>query len=132
MLLLDTNIVSFLFKRDSRFVPYQEQLRGQTLAIAFVTVGELYKWPLERNWGEERRRALESLIHGFAVLPYDDQLARTWAELMAAGKRAGRVPNFADSWIAATALRHGLALVTHNAKHFQKVAGLKIITAVSE
>jgi tRNA(fMet)-specific endonuclease VapC len=35
----------------------------------------------------------------------------------------------ADSWIAATAIRHKLPIVTHNKKHFEHVPGLSIISA---
>jgi predicted nucleic acid-binding protein len=33
-----------------------------------------------------------------------------------------------DAWIAATALRHGLRLVTHNRRHFEGITGLRIIS----
>ena len=92
MLLIDTNIVSFLFKQDSRAKLYTPWLRGQPLVIAFVTAAELYKWPLERGWGPEEREALDRFVRSFAVLPYDDALARTWAWLMADAKRAGVCP----------------------------------------
>jgi predicted nucleic acid-binding protein len=35
--------------------------------------------------------------------------------------------SFPDSWIAATALRHGMPLVTHNAQHFEGIPDLTII-----
>ena len=126
MILLDTNIVSFFFKTDSRSALYAPWLRGQTLAITFVTAGELYRWPLERGWGMQKREALDRLTRSFAILPYDDALSRSWASLMADGKRRGCVPTFADSWIAATAIRHGLVLVTHNPSDFFGIEQLTI------
>jgi predicted nucleic acid-binding protein len=126
MLLLDTNIVSFSFKADSRSQLYASWLQGQSLAIAFVTAAELYKWPLERGWGTEKRETLDRFVGSFAVLPYDDALARAWAQLMADCKRRGRVPDFADAWIAATAIRHTLVLVTHNPKDFAGIQGLTV------
>jgi len=126
MLLIDTNIVSFLFKSDSRADLYAPWLRDQDLAVSFVTAAELYKWPLERGWGAERVAALDRFVRSFAVLPYDDALARTWARLMADAKRRGGVPNFADAWIGATGLRYGLVLVTHNPKHFAGIEGLTV------
>lgn len=128
MLLIDTNIVSFLFKKDSRADLYAPWLRNQELAVSFVTAAELYKWPLERGWGQEKQAALDRFVRSFLLLPYDNALARTWARLMADAKRRGNVPNFADAWIAATALRHDLALVTHNPKHFAGIEGLTVWT----
>ena len=33
-----------------------------------------------------------------------------------------------DAWIAATALRHGLPLVTHNRRHFESIPALRVIS----
>jgi predicted nucleic acid-binding protein len=127
MLLLDTDIVSFLFKADSRAQLYAPRLQGQSLAIAFMTVAELYKWPFERNWGEPRKQGLAQHLKNYIVLPYDDALAWAWAELVAKTCRA-RPMSLQDSWVAATALRHALPLVTHNRKHFDNVPGLTMIS----
>ena len=42
-------------------------------------------------------------------------------------ERAGRRISCADAWIAATALRFGVPLVTHNANDYLGVADLTII-----
>jgi hypothetical protein len=49
--LLDTNIVSYLFKRDSRAAQYAPHLIDRELAIAMMTVAELLQWAAIRNWG---------------------------------------------------------------------------------
>ena len=51
---------------------------------------------------------------------------------MATRQRAGQSITPNDAWIAACALRHGVPLVTHNAKHFQNIEDLEIITEWSE
>ena len=128
MLLLDTNIISFQFRGDTRAALYRPQLAGEVQAIAFVTLAEIYKWPIERNFSPERRAALEQHVQSYLVLPFDDALARRWAEMSVQLKRAGRGISDADGWIAATALRHDVALVTHNRKHFEHIPGLKLIS----
>jgi predicted nucleic acid-binding protein len=35
---------------------------------------------------------------------------------------------YADAWIAATAMAYKVPLITHNRKHFEGVAGLKVIS----
>lgn len=42
--LLDTNIVSYLFKQDSRAFLYEPHLLNQELAISLMTVAELLQW----------------------------------------------------------------------------------------
>lgn len=127
-MVVDTNIVSYFLRRDTRAAAYEPHLRDQTLFISFMTVAELYKWPFVRNWGTAKTTELMQHLRNYVVLPYDDALAWTWAELV--GKTCVAQPmSFPDSWIAATALRHAMPLVTHNPKHFHNVPGLNIITA---
>ncbi len=128
MLLVDTNIVSFEFRGDSRLEPYRKRMENQAQAVAFMTLAEVYKWPLERGFSEERSRQLDKHLKNYVVLPVDERLARIWAEMQVAMRRAGRGISHEDAWIAATALRHDLPLVTHNRKHFEHVPGLTIIS----
>lgn len=126
--LVDTNVVSYFFRKDSRSGAYEKAIVGHTRCISFMTLAELFKWPIERNFGKRKTHELEVFIHGFAVLPFDDAMARQWAKLVTDLKRKGVGLSFSDSWIAATALRHNLPLVTHNGKHFEKVPGLTLIS----
>ena len=60
------------------------------------------------------------------------EIARCYGRLMAERKRNGLpiAPN--DAWIAACAARHTVPLVTHNAKDFEGIASLEVITAQVE
>jgi|SRR6516225_9996728 tRNA(fMet)-specific endonuclease VapC len=127
-MLLDTNIVSFFFRRDTRARPYERHLLGQPRYIAFVTLAELYQWVILRPFTPQNRQRLLDHVADHIVLPFDDILAWRWAELSANCRRSGNMMSSSDLWIAATALRHNLPLVTHNRRHFANVPGLTIIT----
>ena len=127
-MLIDTNVVSYFLKKDTRAEVYAPHIKNKTLYISFMTVAELYKWPFKRNWAEQKKQQLLQHLHSYVVLPYDDSLAWTWAELVVKTQNAGTPLSWDDSWIAATALRHNLPLVTHNGKHFAKVPGLNLIS----
>lgn len=76
-----------------------------------------------------RRSAfVEALLERFPMLGIELATARTharlWADLAAAGTLIG--PN--DLWLAATAVTHGLSLVTANVREFQRVPGLDVET----
>jgi len=43
-------------------------------------------------------------------------------------ERKGRTVSCSDAWIAASAIRHSIPLVTHDAKDFRNISGLQIIT----
>ena len=80
-LLLDTNIVSFIFKRDSRATAYAPLLQGNRLAISFMTAAELFQWAIVRNWGQARVARLEQSIATYLIIPPDLDLCRAWGKL---------------------------------------------------
>jgi tRNA(fMet)-specific endonuclease VapC len=127
-LLLDTNIVSYIMKGAPQAKLYENHLSNKTLAISFVTVGELWAGAEHARWGDKQRKQLESAIRKFVVVPYDYEIAKKYGEITAHRKRIGRPISFADAWIAACALRHNITLVTHNAKDFEGIPDLSIIS----
>ena len=125
--LLDTNIVSYLMKGSPEYRAYMPHLKGKLLAIAFITVGELYFGAEWKKWGPKKRTALETTLRNFVVMPYDHELARCYGRLMAERKLSGRTVAPNDAWIAACAVRHDVPLVTPDA-HFRDIPNLHVIT----
>ncbi len=126
--LVHTDVVSYLFRGDTRAERYGRHLDGRRLAVSFMTVAELDRWVRERNWGARRRASLESYMRRFSIYLVDRALCEVWAEVSDAARRAGRPIQTAAAWIAATALRYGLPLVTHNAADYAGVNGLTLLT----
>ena len=123
--LVDTNVVSYLLKGDSRGDLYRVHLDGKPLYISFVSAAELYRWAVQHNWGTGRIATLREKLAHYVVLPYDDQTAWEWARVMST---KGHPIAPGDAWVAAGAIRHGLPVVTHNRKHFEHVSGLRVIS----
>jgi tRNA(fMet)-specific endonuclease VapC len=126
--LLDTDVVSYGFRGDTRADLYRDYLTGTELAVSFMTVAELRRWALVRGWGMSRREQLERYLHRFDIYYANDALCMAWATIVAAGERQGRLITPSDAWIAAPAWLAGLPLVTHNRRHFAGVAGLEVIS----
>ncbi|MGD0091101.1 MAG: type II toxin-antitoxin system VapC family toxin [Planctomycetota bacterium] len=122
--LLDTCIFSFTFKGDQRAKPFLEALKNKTGCLCFMSIAELYRWALARNWGPKKIAELEAKIAECVLFSYDDGLGWEWARLMTI---PGRPMPSADAWIAACALRHNLPLVTANRKDFEHIPGLVLI-----
>ncbi|MFQ6099707.1 MAG: type II toxin-antitoxin system VapC family toxin [Anaerolineae bacterium] len=129
MMLLDTDVVSFLFKRDTHIAQYLHFLEGEMLSISFMTLAELYQWAYIRNWGQPRIERLGTWLRRFAVLPYDAQVCQQWAAVRVERRRQGRPISVQNAWVAACALRYGCSLLTHNAADFADITGL-VVTAV--
>jgi len=127
--LLDTDVFSFLTKEgDTRRKLYEPHILGKTVALSFVTVGELFAWSARRKWSTQNRAELERRITATVIVPYDFELCRRFGALKAELMTSGRTIPANDLWIAACALRHDLPLLTHNLKDFQGIPGLQIIT----
>jgi len=128
-LVLDTDVASGLLRR--RLSPaLRAQLVGQTLAITFVTLGELTKWTLVRHWGPSRRSTFDEFLAGLVVLPYSVRVARRWGQLQAHAQLRGRPRPANDTWIAACCLVRGHPLATLNVKDFADFAeheGLELV-----
>jgi tRNA(fMet)-specific endonuclease VapC len=80
------------------------------------------------QWGAEKLRVLTEGLQEYAIVPFDEPMAETWAQIADRRARLGRPIETGDCWIAATAVRHDMPLVTHNAKHHADIPGLRVIS----
>jgi predicted nucleic acid-binding protein len=125
---VDTDVVSFLFKNDSRALLYLPLLLDRELLVSFMTEAELEQWILLAKWGMDRAQRFRGFMTGFASVPSSRDLILQWAEVMVAARANGRRIEAADAWIAATALLYGAALITHNPKDYLGVPNLRVLS----
>lgn len=127
-IVVDTNVLSYEVKRDTRARLYERHLEDQRLTISFMTLAELSSWAELYGWGERLRTHLETVLSAYLILWPDTETCRLWAEVTAISSRQGRriAPN--DAWIAAGALRYRMPLVTHNRRHFETIPNLQLIS----
>lgn len=131
MVLLDTNVASLLHPRKARSAEYRlyrPLLVDRIHAVGFQTVAEFLFWPEASGWGRKACADLDEVIKDLLVLPYDRSLAESWATFSATAKKAGRRLESGDAWIAATALRYGLQLLTHDRDLADRnIVGLNVV-----
>jgi predicted nucleic acid-binding protein len=125
--LLDTDVFSYLTKGDSRAELYRAHVRGKTVALSFITIGELFFWTVKKQWGAKKIASLERHIKAAVIVPYDLELCREFGKVKCS-LDAGRIVQANDLWIATCAIRHSIPLVTHNHKHFEGIPRLRVIT----
>jgi len=125
---LDTDVLSFIAKADTRASLYEGDMANRTLCVCFQTVAELRLWALVRHWGQTRQSELDALLKRFIVLRYDFPMAQHWAQLTADRRALGKPIECGDAWIAASAIRHGATLLTHNGKHYADIPVLNVVS----
>jgi predicted nucleic acid-binding protein len=111
---VDTNIASLLLYPDARLTPYLPHLAVSSPVLSFQTVAELRFGALKAGWGVRRQQELELFIGQYELVPYSDELAWHWAEVMRDAANAGRRLDAGDAWIAATAKRLSAPLLTRD------------------
>jgi tRNA(fMet)-specific endonuclease VapC len=97
-------------------------------------VTELRYGALKAGWGELRRRGLERDLARVAIVQPDDRLMQACAQLRVDCEQGGlalaQKVHEADRWIAATAMRLGVALVSDDAV-FNNVPNLVVLSRPS-
>jgi predicted nucleic acid-binding protein len=125
--LLDTSV--FLAAESGR--PLKEDLLPEEAAISVVTLAELQAGVLAAPDTATRARRMGTLdvLSDIEVLPVDAEVALIWAQLRVSLAEARRKINVNDLWIAATAARHRLPVVTQD-DDFAAVDGLGGVVVV--
>ena len=118
---LDTSV--FIASESGR--PLNEDLLPEEAAVSVVTLAELQAGVLAAQDTQTRARRMATLdvLNDIEILPIDVDVARLWAQLRVSLAEAGRQINVNDLWIAATAARHRLPVVSQD-NDFQAVDGM--------
>ena len=129
--LFDTSAISEVFRPrpNPTYVDWVGTLARDRQFTSAVVVGELYtgayRSPAAARW---LRRIDEAVLPTLTVLAFDAAVSRVYGKVQARLFRAGTPIGDADAQIAATALAHGLTLVTANVRHYERVDGLPLRT----
>jgi predicted nucleic acid-binding protein len=128
LVVVDTSVFSYIWKKDSRAAPYLERLEGSIPALSFQTVGEVMYGAHKRKYIERTFNELRSEIRKYYVVPFNQEIAEEWGKIMAERDAVGNSLEWRDAWIAATARWLKVPVMTHNRRHFEATEGLEVIT----
>lgn len=105
------------------------RVHEREMVVDPVVLGEIRFGILLLPAGSRRRRLegwFEEGVRRVECLPWDAATGLRWARLLADLRRTGRAMPVKDSLIAATALAHGLVVVSRNRRDFEK-AGVRVV-----
>ena len=134
--LLDTDVLSQPAKQtgDPRVVAWLRQEKDRCYTSAIV-IAQLAYWVRSKQ-GKQRVQLQAWLTRLVAsmegrVLGFNVSVAHVWADQEHQLERAGKPMPVEDGYIAATARKHGLTIVTGNDKDFRR-PGLKVFNPFKE
>lgn len=131
--LLDTCVLSELRnpKGNSAVKAAVNQIPDEDLYLSVITIGEITKG-ISLLANGTKKKALDAWLTGletiFAnrIVPITLETTHMWGSIMARGQKAGVTLPAIDGLIAATALQHGMHVMTRNTRHFE-VTGVFLI-----
>ena len=127
--IVDSSVFIEVERREQPLDALIATLSDDDSGMAAITASELLAGVYRADSVERRSRRetfVESVFRSIPVFPFDLQVARTHAEILAQMASTGQVIGNFDMMIAATALTHEYELLTENVREFNRVPGLDV------
>ncbi len=123
---IDTNVYSAFKENDLSVKKLFQQV--DCIGVDIAVIAELYSGFKMGNRETQNREELTLFLNSprVAILYHDLETAEFYAFIVNSLKKKGKPIPTNDIWIAATSLRHGLALCSVD-RHFEEIDGLMLI-----
>ena len=125
--LIDTNILSAFMRGNSQVIRKTEEYleKHDTLTISIITYYEILRG-IKVLSNETKIKAFHEFMSSCNIEEIDLLIAEKAADIYDELRRTGKLVEDADILIAATAMKHGMVVVTDNTGHFKRIKGLKV------
>lgn len=126
-LVADSDVVSYIYKREPRGQAFSDLIRGRPMGITLLSIAESRKGVVYANWGNRELARLHAFLSRFFVVEFNAEIANVCGGLLGRCKQIGISISWTDAWAAATALWLDVPLVAHD-RDLQRVPGLRVLT----
>ena len=126
--LIDSDWAIYYLRRVGGYVERVRGLTADGISISIVSLAEIYEGiysSTESSAGEEVFQDFLTLVQ---VVGLDDETCRIFGQVRGRLRAQGALVGDMDILIGATALRHGLTLLSNNRRHFERMPGLSIVS----
>jgi tRNA(fMet)-specific endonuclease VapC len=123
--LLDTNTCIAAIRQNALVLGRMVNRPPDQMAVAVMTVAELWFGALKSKDPARGRSLADSFLEPFTRLPFDDEAADRYAAARLHLESRGTPIGERDLIIGATALAHGLTVVTNNVREFNRIPELQ-------
>jgi predicted nucleic acid-binding protein len=121
MILCDTDIFIEALKNNPRTIDLLRNIGFENIALSAITVMELY-------FGSANKRELRKIknrLQQLRILQISEDISRTATGLVEEYAKSHSL-HIPDALVAATAICHGMELLTHNVKDFKFIEGIRL------
>jgi tRNA(fMet)-specific endonuclease VapC len=102
------------------------RLGTPNINISVATLGEVYEGAFNSSNPQERLRNYRRFLSLFRVVSINDPIMERFAEIRAHLRRTGQIISDFDIILGATALHHGLTVLTFNRRHLERIPDLQV------
>jgi predicted nucleic acid-binding protein len=125
MILLDTDVCIEILRGNKKVLEKRKEYNG-SIAISFMTIGELYYGAEKSEFKEKNNILIEEFLLTIEIIESDMDIMKRFGEIKAILKRNNELLADADIIIGATAIEKCKKLITGNIDHFIRIDNLRI------
>lgn len=124
--LLDTDICIHWLRGNLRVHGQFAAIGPQAIAVSTITLAELHYGASSSARADENHAAIDDFVSALTVIDVTSSVARRFGEIKATLRAIGKLIEDFDLMLAATAVEHGLCLVSNNIAHFERISDLRL------
>ena len=121
---LDTNVITKLLDKDSAAISLVQKI--DKLFTSVIVTGELYFAAANSTRREANFQKIFEALSCMDIIPIDDAVCMSYAEIKLELKRKGKLIPDNDIWIAACACVHDLSVATFD-RHFFEISQIELV-----
>lgn len=125
--LVDTDWVIHYLNGHREIVARVQDL-SPDIALSVISLAELYEGVFYSRDPQKSEEALQDFLRGIELVGIDDEITRVFGHEPGRLRAAGKTVGDFDLLIGATALRHGLTVLTNNRRHFELIEKLQVVS----
>ena len=105
-----------------------EEFLPSGVGISIISLAEIYEgiYGSRNVLGQEQ--AFQRLLDQLEIVEIDSEICRIFAQERRRLRSIGALIGDFDLLIGATAIHHGLTLLTNNRRHFNRIQGISIVS----
>ncbi len=125
MILLDTDVCIEILRGNEKVIDKRKEY-NDSIAISFMTIGELYFGAEKSDFKEKNNILIEEFLLTVDIIESDIDIMKRFGEIKANLRKKNEILTDADIIIGSTALEKCEKLITGNIEHFKRIENLRI------